>query len=77
MSLDLVRNKPQFDVDVLKPGVAIKYRYKCNNWINAIIINSEHDKLFIVRYDSMYEYADACLYLKDVLDDLIDIEILK
>lgn len=77
MSLDLIRNGPQFDEDILKPGVAIKYKSKHDGWTNAIIINVYADRLFIVQYDSSYDYSDKNIYLKDVLDENIDINILS
>lgn len=76
MSLDLVRNRPQFDADILKPGVAIKYRNKHDDWINAIIINVYVDRLFIVQYDLSYDYSDKNIYLRDLLDNKIEIKIL-
>ena len=83
MSLDLVRNRPQFDLEILKPGVAIKYKYKNNDWVNAIIIKAECDKLTIIYYVSINnytcseDYTSACINLNDVLDESIEIKTLQ
>lgn len=77
MSFDLIRNRPQFDLELLKPGVAIKYKYKKHEWINAIITKSEYDELSIVQYDDEDGSCGGVIGLKQALDNIILIDILK
>lgn len=80
MSLDLIRNRPQFDLEILKPGVAIKYKFKkelFSEFKNAIIISSELTKLLIVEYSESADYIDRYICLTDVLSDNLEIEVLQ
>lgn len=77
MSFDLIRNRPHFDLELLKPGVAIKYKYKEHGWTNAIITKSEYDELSIVQYDDEDGSCEGIIGLKQALDKRILIEILK
>lgn len=80
MCFDLIRNRPQFDLELLKPGVAIKYKFKKYEWewINAIITKSEYDELSIVQYDDGDGGScDGIIDLKQVLDKEVLIELLK
>lgn len=80
MSLNLIKNRPQFDLEVLKSGVAIRYKFKKEMFSvfkNAIIIRSELTKLFIVEYNQNEDYIDRHIYLNDVLSDDLEIEVLQ
>ena len=80
MSLDLIKNRPQFDLEVLQPGVAIKYKYgnkPFDTFTNAIIIESELEGLRLVEYSGYYMKDDVWIYLKDAVEGNVIIEILK
>lgn len=89
MSLKLVKKIPQFDLDILKPGVAIKYRYSPNSWINdrdsdiqfyewynAIIVKATPTRLTVTQYDKEEIVASGVLDLEVVLEHRLDIELL-
>lgn len=83
MTIDLVRNRPVFDEDKIKPGVAIKFKYKEGHyaheetWRNGIIFKSDLTDLEIAVYDGEEGTDTVYIDIEEVIDEDVAIEILK
>lgn len=83
MTIDLVRNRPVFDENIVKPGVAIKFKYKEGHyahektWRNGIIFKSDLTDLEISVYDGEGDMDTVYIDVEEVIDEDVAIEILK
>ena len=76
--MEFTKNKIIFDLEALKPGTAIKYNYKRHNeWINALIVNSEFEELEVVIYDGEDNTNTVYIDINEVLENSIEIKILS
>lgn len=82
MSVDLIRNRPVFDKEILKPGIAIKYRNKdClgkwSEWSHALAtrVTLEYIEATICPYENQEEALE--IDINDIVEDLYQIQLLK
>lgn len=83
MTVDLIRNRPVFDKDALKPGVAVKHKNKNGNyysqkeWRNGIIVGFELNNLEIATYDGEDDLEIVEIHIDEVISEDVSIQILK
>lgn len=83
MTVDLIRNRPVFDNEALKPGTAIKhknnkgYYSEEREWRNGIITGFDLTNLEVATFDGEGDMDTIDIHIDEVISEDIEIQILK
>lgn len=83
MSLDLIRNKPVFDIENIKLGRAVKikrskaYFKEDRNWKHALVLEVSYSTIKLVLLDGEGELEEIEISISEVLDNTCEIKILE
>lgn len=83
MSIDLIRNRPVFDVEEIQLGSAIKIKdnksfyQKNRDWRDALVIGVKFSELIVVVYDGEDDVDKIEIEISEVLDKTYEIKTLE
>lgn len=80
--VDLIRNRPVFNKDLLKEGIAIKFRHRdsknCQwtSWHHALIMDVSFSDITLAKVED--EYVEELEFtIEEVTDEELELELLK
>lgn len=83
MTVDLIRNRPVFDEEALKPGIAIKHKNKKayyskeKEWRNGIIVGFTLTNLEVSTFDGEDDMDIINIHIDEIISEDVEIQILK
>lgn len=83
MSLDLIRNKPVFDTEIIKLGQAVKikdnkaYYKEDREWRHALILAVSYNTIKLAAYDKEGDIEKIEYSISEILDNTCEIKVLE
>lgn len=83
MSLDLIRNKPVFDIENIKLGHAVKikrskaYFKEDRDWKHALVLEVSYTTIKLALFNGEGEIEETEISISEILDNTSEIKILE